>query len=464
MNFTNSDWNGYVKKDFSVNGRTSFIVCPKNPLPNNPWVWRTEFFYAFNYADLALLEKGWHLAYHCVSDMYGCPESITMMHEFYNVIINDFKLSSKPALFGFSRGGLYAVNFALKYPDLVGAIYLDAPVLDIRSWPGGKGSGIGDSICWEECKNWYKLTEDTAGNFNNNPLDNAEKIAETKIPILLVCGGKDKIVPYEENGKPFYERIKKVGGRIKQIVKPDCDHHPHSLFEPSPIVTFVEESILFKNCDTFPRIKMNVIGDSITKGTYTSQNDSAPMSIAEKPWCSLLKEKLEFESVTNYGFNGTSISSTSTVFPENAISLRYKEMSDDANLILIAGGTNDFGCSVALGSKEDTYDNSFYGSLKILCEGLKNKYPNATIVFITPLKRTDISININGNYIEQYSDAIKEIAKNRYNFYLIDGIALSSEINLEKHLSDKVHPTPQGHKLLSDAIAEELIKILKNKK
>ena len=462
MNFTVSDWNGYKKIDFLVNGRKSFIVCPKNPLPGNPWIWRTEFFGAFDYADRALLEKGWHLAYHCVSDMYGCPESIDMMYEFYKVVVCKYNMGSRPALFGFSRGGLYAVNFALLHPEFVGAIYLDAPVLDIRSWPGGKGRGVGEPSCWEECKNWYKLTEDTAPNFRNNPLDNAEKIAAAKIPILLVCGEKDRFLPYDENGLPFYERIKISGGIIEQIVKPDCDHHPHSLLEPSPIVTFIEKAILSKNTYIFPKIKMNVIGDSITRGTYTAQNDTAPNSFAEKPWCLLVKEKLGFANVNNYGSNGTSISSTSPILPEKAFSLRYNEMSDDANLIIVAGGTNDFGTCVPLGSKEDITDISFYGGLRVLCESLKNKFPKATIVFITPIKRTDKSINDNGNNIEQYSQAIKQIAKDIYNFHIIDGSKISSEINLEPHLSDKVHPTPEGHKLLSDAISVKLISILNN--
>lgn len=244
MNYTVSDWNGYKKLDFTVCGRNSFIVCPENPLPGNPWVWRTEFFGAFDYADRELLKRGWHLAYHCVSDMYGCPESIPMMRQFYDSAISDFNMNKSPALFGFSRGGLYAVNFALAYPDSVGALYLDAPVLDIRSWPGGKGDGLGEPSCWEECKRWYNLTEETAFDFKGNPLDFAEDVAKTRIPTLLVCGAVDRYVPYSENGEPFFNRVKLAGGIIEQIVKPDCDHHPHSLSEPLPIVNFVENAVL----------------------------------------------------------------------------------------------------------------------------------------------------------------------------------------------------------------------------
>ena len=108
MNETITDFYGHKQINFTINGRNSFIVSPEKPLDGNHWVWRTEFFGAFDYADRALLERGWYLAYHSVSDMYGCPESITMMREFYDVAVNEYKLNPRPALFGFSRGGRYA--------------------------------------------------------------------------------------------------------------------------------------------------------------------------------------------------------------------------------------------------------------------------------------------------------------------------------------------------------------------
>lgn len=228
---------------FEVCGRKSILVCPNDPIEGNPWIWKVEFFTAFNYAERALLEKGFYLAYHEVSDRYGSPESVEMMFEFYQAVIRDYALSPTPVLFGFSRGGLYACNFALRYPNCVSALYLDAPVLDIRSWPAGRGEGLGDPACWEECKAVYGLTERTADVFCDNPLDHAEELAAQQLPILLVCGAKDRTVPYAENGLPFFERVHAAGGRIGQIVKPECDHHPHSLSDPGPICRFVFDAL-----------------------------------------------------------------------------------------------------------------------------------------------------------------------------------------------------------------------------
>lgn len=464
MNETITDFYGHKQINFTINGRNSFIVSPEKPLDGNHWVWRTEFFGAFDYADRALLERGWYLAYHSVSDMYGCPESITMMREFYDVAVNEYKLNPRPALFGFSRGGLYASNFALRYPALVGLLYLDAPVMDIRSWPGGKGSGCGEKECWEECKGWYHLTEETAKDFKGNPLDNSEKLAATGIPIMLVCGAVDTVVPYSENGKLFYDRVKAAGGTIEQIIKPDCDHHPHSLSDPTPIVEFIEEKMLKNTLPTFQKIKMNVIGDSITYGAYTGASDDCPASVAEKQYCFVASDLLGFKSIENYGVSGTSISCTSSVLPERALSIRYKEMTDDANLILVAGGTNDFGTNVKIGSPSDIEDVSFYGGLNVFCKGLKQKYPSAKIVFITPIYRNDEAKNENGNSLDEYRKIIKETAKEKFGFEVIDGDKAGFAEKADIILSDGVHPTPIGHKMLGNFVAKQLADILSSGK
>lgn len=38
-----------------------------------------------------------------------------------------------------SRGGLIVYNWAVRNTDKVACIYADAPVMDIKSWPIGKG-------------------------------------------------------------------------------------------------------------------------------------------------------------------------------------------------------------------------------------------------------------------------------------------------------------------------------------
>lgn len=224
--------------NFKLNGRRSLVVRPDNPLPGNPTVWRTEFFGAFDSVDRAMLARGWHLCYHSASNMYGCPESLTMLREFYNFAEQTFGLAKKPVLFGFSRGGLYAVNYAHQFPDSVGGLYLDAPVLDIKSWP----CRFADSHESKECLRWYGLTRETLADFRDIPLNRAEEMA--KFPVAIVAGAADTLVPWPDNGEIFAGRLEQLGAKLLVIVKPDCDHHPHSLTDPTPVVRFIEENCL----------------------------------------------------------------------------------------------------------------------------------------------------------------------------------------------------------------------------
>lgn len=209
-------WKGYEKHDFLYEGRPAIVVLPKTPAFGNPWVWRAEFFDAFPFADMALLERGWHLVYYCVSNMYGCPEAIRLMNRFHKFIIEQYILYQRPVIFGFSRGGLYAFNYAAEYPDKVLCLYLDAPVLDIRSWPGGKGIGQGSPKEWEDCMAIYGLTEDTSRDFHDNPLDKVERVAKAGVPIIVVAGEADMIVPFLENSAMLERKYLEYSDYLKQ--------------------------------------------------------------------------------------------------------------------------------------------------------------------------------------------------------------------------------------------------------
>ena len=234
-----SVWMGYKCQDFVVDQRVCVVVQPKTSMAGNPWIWRTEFFGAFPSADLAFLAKGFHLAYMNVENMYGAPVALAHMDKFYDHVTNVYRLSNKVVLEGFSRGGLFAFNWAARNPHEVAGLYVDAPVCDFKSWPGGKGKSKGSPDDWERCKKVYGLTEQGALDYPLNPVDNLKPLANARIPIIAVCGGADVDVPMDENILIVEHRYRELGGEIKVIVKPGAKHHPHSLADPSPIVDFI---------------------------------------------------------------------------------------------------------------------------------------------------------------------------------------------------------------------------------
>lgn len=230
-----SEWNGYRRLDFEVAGRPCILVVPKTAAPRSPWIWRTEFFGHEPQADLALLAQGWHVAYMNAQDLYGSPKAMALFGQFYAHVVAQRGLAKRMVLEGLSRGGLYAVAFAAAHPTRVAAIYLDAPALDIKSWPGRNRQ----SKEWAQCLAAYELTEETLAGFKRNPIDLAPMLAPGKIPILGISGDADETVPYSENLGLFQQRYRAQGGTIEVILKPGGKHHPHSLVDPAPIVDFI---------------------------------------------------------------------------------------------------------------------------------------------------------------------------------------------------------------------------------
>jgi pimeloyl-ACP methyl ester carboxylesterase len=233
-----SQWSGYERLDFAVDGRAALVVRPKAAAPGVPWIWRTEFFGHEPQADIALLGRGFHVAYVDVQNMYGSPVAMKYMEQFYAHVTRAYGLSQKPVLEGFSRGGLFAFNWAALHPDRVAGPYVDAPVCDFKSWPGGKGVGPGSPSDWQDLLKVYEFTEEQALAYGKNPVDNLAPLARANIPILAVIGDADEVVPVSENINLVEARYQALGGKIRVIRKPGGKHHPHSLTDPAPIVDF----------------------------------------------------------------------------------------------------------------------------------------------------------------------------------------------------------------------------------
>ena len=240
-----SSFYGYDCIDFTFNKRNCKIVQPKKTVKGRPWVWRARFWGHEPQADIALLERGFHIVYADVAELYGNQEAVLIWNQFY-AYMQQLGLAKKVVLEGMSRGGVYVYNWAVQNPEKVAAVYADAPVLDLKSWPGGKGKGPGSKEDWEIFKKDYHLTEGQANNFKNNPLDNASLIAKGGYPMLHVVGDADEVVPVEENTNPFELKVKAAGGKIAVIHKPKVGHHPHSLENPTPLVDFILNNTGYK--------------------------------------------------------------------------------------------------------------------------------------------------------------------------------------------------------------------------
>ena len=154
-------------------------------------------------------------------------------------------------------------------------------------------------------------------------------------------------------------------------------------------------------------IKANFLGDSITEGVGVSAKD--------KTYHAVLAKNAGLAVARNYGISGTRFARqtelTSSSERHNLdFCMRVSEMDADADLVVVFGGTNDYGHGIAsLGEMNDRTEYTFYGACHVLARSLIERYPSARIVFMTPLQRTVPSHFEGKPPLTAYADAIKKV-------------------------------------------------------
>ena len=241
------NFHGYKGYEYDNNGVKYYIVKPHHTAKGNPWIWRARFWGHEPQVDIDLLERGFHLTYCDVAELFGSPKAVERWDEFYALAVKA-GLNQKAVLEGMSRGGLIIYNWAAKNPKKVACIYGDAPVMDIKSWPLNWGD------CLDENKRSMSLLLEAYGfanaeeamAWNKNPLNHARKLAKAKIPMIHVVGDIDEGVPVAENTAIFEREVAKYGHSVHVIHKPNVGHHPHSLNNPEKIVSFILKATGYK--------------------------------------------------------------------------------------------------------------------------------------------------------------------------------------------------------------------------
>ena len=165
--------------------------------------------------------------------------------------------------------------------------------------------------------------------------------------------------------------------------------------------------------------KINWIGDSIVDGADFDEVVCNALGLT----------KLTTDGVDG-GINGSTIAlKANGTDGRNALCLRYSNMPDDADIIAVSAGTNDFEYAwCPIGTIESTDNNTLYGALKTLCEGLITKYPHSVIFFTTPIKRMQPFVEGNGGeYTADYVDTTP-FSKNKYGKTLGDYADIIKEV------------------------------------
>jgi alpha-beta hydrolase superfamily lysophospholipase len=142
--------------------------------------------------------------------------------------------SPKPVLLGQSRGGLMMLSWAVAHPAQVTAFVGIYPVLNLTSWPLKRSK---DATLADFAMSEAELTGKLA---TLNPIDRLGGLIGAKVPVFVVHGDSDVVVPYEENTALLKERYEKAGGSIEVKVIPGEGHKVGpSFFECPELVAFV---------------------------------------------------------------------------------------------------------------------------------------------------------------------------------------------------------------------------------
>lgn len=212
-------------------------------------------------------------------------------------------------------------------------------------------------------------------------------------------------------------------------------------------------------------MKILFLGDSITQGCGASSIEKCFVNLVEKDLKCIVR---------NYGVSGTRFARQKFVYSDTYsnydFNLRADIMEDDADLVFVFGGTNDFGHGYSkFGKKNDNDVYTFCGGTNTLFKKLIKHYGKSKIRVILPLNRFDDEFdlkNIYGDSLDKPSFVkLKDyvlLIKERANHYGLKVLDYSKEFPKPKSnkneglFIDGLHPNDKGHRLLADLIIKEI--------
>lgn len=226
-----------------VGGRPGFVFLPPEGLRREPQPW---VFYAPTLADVPDVHETWMheqflaagiaVAGIDIGEGYGSPLSHPVMTAFYRELVDRRGFAARPCLLGRSRGGLWMSSWAAAHPEWVAGLAGIYPVFDLTSYPGIDRAASAYDLRPDE------LTEKLS---SFNPIERVKTLAEAKIPVFLIHGDQDEVVPLEKNSAALQARYQAVGAGdlvTLEIAHGQGHNYWEGFFRSQQLVDFVIRS------------------------------------------------------------------------------------------------------------------------------------------------------------------------------------------------------------------------------
>ncbi len=224
---------GFEEVRFVFEGKAAVVVLADPQNRTDKWLLKTEYFGAFPELEVMMLKEGYNLAHVDNTSRWCLLEDTERQARFCKHLTQTYGFADKCVPVGMSCGGMQAVYLAAAHPELIAALYLDAPVINFLSCPACFGRST--ISAFEEFLDARGMTATDLLSFRDHPLDRFDAIPRD-IPIILVSGDADTIVPFDENGVLLYNYAKAHQMPIELHIKPGGDHHPHGLPDQNEII------------------------------------------------------------------------------------------------------------------------------------------------------------------------------------------------------------------------------------